>query len=76
MYGIDHFNAIVVPPQAAILAIGQLNQRCVPINGIPAVRTMVTLTLSCDHRVVDGVRAAQFLQTVAALIADPLALLD
>src|SRR5690242_14873459 len=75
MYGIDAFNAIINAPQAAILAVGRMVDRVVPVNGQPAVRPMLTLSLSCDHRVVDGARGAEFLTTVAALIEDPLALL-
>src|SRR5690348_13196652 len=75
MYGIDTFNAIINAPQAAILAVGRMVDRVVPVNGQPAVRPMLTLSLSCDHRVVDGARGAEFLTTVAALIEDPLALL-
>lgn len=74
-YGIDAFSAILNPPQAAILAVGRIADRVVPVDGRPAVQPMVTLTLSCDHRVVDGVRAAQFLQTLVGLIEDPLQLL-
>jgi pyruvate dehydrogenase E2 component (dihydrolipoamide acetyltransferase) len=74
MYGIDAFNAIINAPQAAILAIGRMVDRVVPVNGQPAVRPMLTLSLSCDHRVVDGARGAEFLATVAALIEEPLAL--
>jgi pyruvate dehydrogenase E2 component (dihydrolipoamide acetyltransferase) len=76
MYGVDAFNAIINAPQAAILAVGRIADRVVPLNGQPAVQPMVTLTLSCDHRVVDGVRGAQFLATLAALIEDPSALPD
>lgn len=76
MYGIDAFNAIVNPPQAAILAVGQIADRVTPVEGQPAVRPMMNLTLSCDHRVVDGARGAQFLQTLAMFIEDPLAVLD
>ncbi len=76
MYGIDAFNAVINAPQAAILAVGRIAERVVPINGQPAVQPMVTLTLSCDHRVVDGARGAQFLDTVATFIEDPLTLLD
>jgi len=61
MYGVDAFTAIVVPPQAAILAVGAVADRIVALNGAPAVRPTVTLTLSCDHRIVDGARAAAFL---------------
>lgn len=76
MYGVDAFNAIVNPPQAAILATGRIADRVVPVDGQPAVQPMLTLTLSCDHRVVDGARAAQFLQTLVTFIEDPLGVLD
>jgi len=75
MYGVDAFNAIINQPQVAILAVGRIAERVVPINGQPAVQPMVLLTLSCDHRAVDGARGAQFLDTVAALIEEPLGLL-
>jgi pyruvate dehydrogenase E2 component (dihydrolipoamide acetyltransferase) len=76
MYGVDAFNAIVNPPQAAILAVSRIADRVVPVHGQPAVLPMVTLSLSCDHRVVDGARGAQFLQTLADLLEDPLRLFD
>lgn len=76
MYNVDAFNAIINQPQAAILAIGRIAERVVPVNGQPAVRPMMVLTLSCDHRAVDGARGAQFLDTVAALIEEPLGLLS
>src|SRR5581483_9350564 len=76
MYGVDAFHAIVNPPQAAILAISRIAERVVPVNHQPSVQPMMTLTLSCDHRAVDGARAAQFLDTLAQLIEEPLALLD
>jgi pyruvate dehydrogenase E2 component (dihydrolipoamide acetyltransferase) len=76
MYGVDAFNAIVNPPQAAILALGRIADRVVPVNGQPAVQPMLTMTLSCDHRAVDGARGAQFLQTVGELVEDPLRSLD
>jgi pyruvate dehydrogenase E2 component (dihydrolipoamide acetyltransferase) len=76
MFGIDAFNAIVNPPEAAILALGRIAERVVPINGQPAVQPMMSLTLSCDHRVVDGARGAQFIQTLVNFIEDPLAVLD
>lgn len=72
MYGVDAFNAIVNPPQAAILAVGRIADRVVAVEGQPAVLPMLTLTLSCDHRVVDGVQAAQFLDHLAGLIEEPL----
>jgi pyruvate dehydrogenase E2 component (dihydrolipoamide acetyltransferase) len=71
MYGIDAFNAIINAPQVAILAVGALVDRVVPVNGRPSIATCLTLSLSCDHRVVDGARGAEFLATVAELIASP-----
>lgn len=76
MYGVDAFNAIVNPPQAAILAVGRIADRVVPLNGQPAVQPMMVLSLSCDHRVADGARGAQFLQTLADLVEEPMRLLD
>ena len=76
MYGVDAFNAIVNPPQAAILAVSRIAERVVPVNGQPAVQPMMTLSLSCDHRVVDGARGAEFLQALADLIEEPLQLLN
>ncbi len=70
MYGIDAFNAIINAPQAAILAVGRIADRVVPHNGQPIVQPRVTLTLSCDHRVVDGALGARFLATVANLIEE------
>ncbi|MCY4080498.1 MAG: dihydrolipoamide acetyltransferase family protein [Caldilineaceae bacterium] len=72
MFGIDAFNAIVNPPQAAILAVGRIADRVVAVDGQPAVRPMMTLTLSCDHRAVDGVRAAQFFEALVGMIEEPL----
>lgn len=71
MYKVDAFSAIIVPPQAAILAVAQIADRVVPVGGKPGVRPMMTMTLSCDHRVVDGARAARFLNDVAEAIAEP-----
>jgi pyruvate dehydrogenase E2 component (dihydrolipoamide acetyltransferase) len=75
MYGVDAFNAIVNPPQAAILAVGRIADRVVALNGQPAVQPTMVLTLSCDHRALDGARGAQFLDTLADLTEEPLALL-
>jgi pyruvate dehydrogenase E2 component (dihydrolipoamide acetyltransferase) len=75
MYGVDAFNAIVNPPQAAILAIGRIADRVVPVNGQPAVQATMVLTLSCDHRAVDGARGARFLGNLADVIEEPLVLL-
>ena len=62
MLDVDRFTAIVTPPQAAILAIGRIAEHVVAINSQPAVRPMMTMTLSCDHRVIDGARAARFMR--------------
>jgi pyruvate dehydrogenase E2 component (dihydrolipoamide acetyltransferase) len=75
MYGVDAFSAIVNPPQAAILAVGRIADRVVPVNGQPAVQPTMTLTLSCDHRALDGARGAQFLGALADVVEEPLALL-
>jgi pyruvate dehydrogenase E2 component (dihydrolipoamide acetyltransferase) len=76
MYGVDAFNAIINPPQVAILAVSRIADRVTPFNGQPVVQPVLTLTLSCDHRVVDGARGAQFLQTLVSYIEEPLRLLD
>lgn len=69
MYNVDAFSAIITPPQAAILAMGRISDRVVAVEGEPSVRPMLTMTLSCDHRVADGARAAAFLNDLAQLIA-------
>ena len=71
MFKIDAFTAIIVPPQAAILAVGNIVDRVVPVDGEPGIRPIVTLTLSSDHRVVDGAQAAVFLNDLADAIQDP-----
>jgi pyruvate dehydrogenase E2 component (dihydrolipoamide acetyltransferase) len=76
MYGVDSFTAILNAPQAAILAVGRIADRIVPVDGRPEVRPMCTLTLSFDHRVVDGARGAEFLDTLAGLIEEPAGLID
>jgi pyruvate dehydrogenase E2 component (dihydrolipoamide acetyltransferase) len=71
MYGVDAFTAIIIPPQAAILAVGAIAERVVPVEGRPGIRPMMTLTLSSDHRVLDGARAAEFLRDLVAVIGNP-----
>jgi len=71
MYGVDAFTAVLNPPQAAILAVGQIAERVVAVAGQPSIQPMMTLSLACDHRVADGARGAQFLETLAALVAKP-----
>jgi pyruvate dehydrogenase E2 component (dihydrolipoamide acetyltransferase) len=64
-FGVDRFTAIVNPPEASILAVGRVSDRVVAVNGAPAVRPMVSLTLTVDHRVADGADAARYLAEVA-----------
>jgi pyruvate dehydrogenase E2 component (dihydrolipoamide acetyltransferase) len=71
MYQVDAFMAIITPPQAATLAVGTIADRVIPVNGRAAIRPMMTITLSSDHRVLDGVRAAEFLTTLAEAIQKP-----
>jgi len=71
MYGIDAFSAIITPPQAAVLAVGRIADRVVPVDGQPAIRPMLTMSLSSDHRVVDGAQAAVFLSDLADAIREP-----
>ncbi len=71
MYNVDAFSAIISPPQVAILAVARIADRVVPVDGKPGVRPMMTLTLSSDHRVVDGARAAMFLDDLAEAIRQP-----
>ncbi len=71
MYKVDAFTAIITPPQAAILAVGSISDRVIAVDGKPGVRPMMTMTLSSDHRVVDGARAAEFLSDLANAIREP-----
>ena len=75
MYGIKHFNAIINPPQSIILAVGSAEQRPVVKNGALAIATVMTCTLTVDHRVMDGAVGATFLQAFKPLIEDPLSML-
>jgi len=74
MFSVDAFTAIIVPPQAGILAVGAITDRVVAVGGMIGVRPMMTLTLSSDHRLVDGARAAQFLNDVVTALQQPDAL--
>jgi pyruvate dehydrogenase E2 component (dihydrolipoamide acetyltransferase) len=75
MYGVREFAAVINPPQACILAVGAGEQRPVVKAGALAVATVMTVTLSTDHRVVDGALGALFLQALKKLIEDPIGLL-
>ena len=71
MYGVDAFSAIITPPQSAVLAVGGVVERVVAVNGAHAIRPMMTLTLSSDHRVLDGAQSAQFLQSLTIAYLEP-----
>jgi len=71
MYAVESFTAVLNPPQAAIVAVGATEERVVPVDGGTAVRPMVTLTCTFDHRAVDGAPAAAFLQTLKESLEDP-----
>jgi pyruvate dehydrogenase E2 component (dihydrolipoamide acetyltransferase) len=71
MYAVERFTAVLNPPQAAIVAVGATEERVVPVGGETAVRPMVTLTVTFDHRAVDGAPAAAFLQTLKESLEDP-----
>jgi pyruvate dehydrogenase E2 component (dihydrolipoamide acetyltransferase) len=71
MYAVERFTAVLNPPQAAIVAVGATEERVVPLDGGTAVRPIVTLTGTFDHRAVDGAPAAAFLQTLKESLEDP-----
>ena len=71
MYGIDQFIAVLNPPQVAILAVGAIEEKPVVVDGDLEILPQMTLTLTCDHRALDGSVAAEFLGTVRALLEEP-----
>ena len=75
MFGIKAFASIINEPQGAIMSVGAGEQRPVVVNGQLAVATVMTVTLTCDHRVVDGAIGAKFLQVFKAMIEDPVTML-
>ena len=75
MMGIKNFSAIINPPQASILAVGAGEQRVVVKNGAPAVATLMSVTLSTDHRAIDGALGAELLGAFKSLIESPVAML-
>jgi pyruvate dehydrogenase E2 component (dihydrolipoamide acetyltransferase) len=75
MFGIDEFTAIINPPDACILAIGGISQVPVVKNGAVVPGNIMKVTLSCDHRVVDGAKGSAFLQTLKSLLEEPLRML-
>ena len=75
MFGIREFAAVINPPQGAILAVGAGEQRAVVKNGELAIATVMSVTLSADHRIVDGALGAQWMQVFKGLIENPMAML-
>jgi pyruvate dehydrogenase E2 component (dihydrolipoamide acetyltransferase) len=75
MLGIQEFTAIINPPEAAILAVGAMEERPVVVDGAVVVRPRMRVTMSCDHRVIDGATGAVFLQTLQAMLEEPAAIL-
>jgi pyruvate dehydrogenase E2 component (dihydrolipoamide acetyltransferase) len=75
MFGIDEFTAIINPPEAAILAVGAMGAKPVVRDGQVVVRQLMRVTMSCDHRIVDGATGAKFLQTFKKMLENPLMLM-
>ena len=71
MFGVSHFDAIINPPQVAILAVGRAEERVLPGTNGPRTASVLTLTLSSDHRVIDGATAAEFLSELRAYLETP-----
>jgi pyruvate dehydrogenase E2 component (dihydrolipoamide acetyltransferase) len=71
MYDVDQFIAVLNPPQASILAVGATRDQVVPVEGELHVLPLMTMTLTCDHRAVDGATGAEFLRTIKAFLEEP-----
>jgi pyruvate dehydrogenase E2 component (dihydrolipoamide acetyltransferase) len=71
MFDVDQFVAVLNPPQASILAVGATREQVVPVDGDLHVLPMMTMTLTCDHRAVDGATGAEFLKTIKTFLEDP-----
>jgi pyruvate dehydrogenase E2 component (dihydrolipoamide acetyltransferase) len=71
MYGIKEFSAIINEPEAAIMAVGTLQEKPIVSNGEIKIGKVVAVTLSCDHRVIDGAEGASFLQTFKKYMENP-----
>jgi pyruvate dehydrogenase E2 component (dihydrolipoamide acetyltransferase) len=74
MFGIEHFTAIINPPESGILAIGAVEAKPVAVDGERVTRQRMRVTMSCDHRVIDGATGARFLQTLRRMLENPLML--
>ena len=75
MFGIKQFTAIINPPHSTILAVGAGEKRVVVRNGAPAVATVMSATLSCDHRAIDGALGAEVIAAFRQLVENPMAML-
>ncbi len=75
MFGIHEFTAIINPPEAGILAVGGIEQTAVVVDGQVVVRPRMRITMSCDHRVIDGAQGSRFLQTLKGMLEEPTAIL-
>jgi pyruvate dehydrogenase E2 component (dihydrolipoamide acetyltransferase) len=75
MFGIKSFTSIINPPQSCIIAVGAGEERAIVVDGKVEIATMMTITMSCDHRVVDGATGAKFLQTLKRFIEEPASML-
>lgn len=71
MFGVDHFAAIINQPEAAMLAVGRVTEKPAAISGMIAIRPMMSITMSCDHRVLYGTHAAQFLGKLRTILEGP-----
>ncbi len=72
MFGIEEFTAVINPPEAGILAVGAVEERPVVVDGDLEIRSRMKITMSCDHRVIDGAQGSRFLQTLKAILEEPL----
>jgi pyruvate dehydrogenase E2 component (dihydrolipoamide acetyltransferase) len=72
MFGIEEFTAVINPPEAGILAVGALEERAAVVNGEVKVQPRMKITMSCDHRVIDGAQGSAFLRTLKAILEEPL----
>ena len=75
MFGIDEFTSIINQPNSAILSVGSINQKPIVKDNEIVIGNLMKLTLACDHRTVDGVTGAKFLQTLKEIIENPVRLL-
>ena len=75
MFDIEHFTAVINPPEAGIIAVGSMTPQAVAADGAVTVRRRMRITMSCDHRVIDGATGAAFLKTLKEMLENPLAML-